>query len=157
MEVSHLNRSHWIVVGGAAVTLISVLFFSWYSITIGPFSASVSAWDTGVIGKLAVIGALLLAAVAVAIVLNAQENIPVSLPMAALVLALFVALMVIFKFIDIHSHTAFGMWLTLIASLVAAYGAYELGGHNEIAARVNAAGSGSSSGGGDSSSGGDEL
>ena len=36
--------------------------------------------------------------------------------------------MVIFEFIDHHSHTAIGLWLTLIAALVAAYGAYEMGG-----------------------------
>ena len=45
-----------------------------------------------------------------------------------LVVSAFTALMVMFEFIDIHSHTALGLWLTLIGALVAAYGAYEMGG-----------------------------
>src|SRR4051794_5269268 len=130
MDVSHLKRGHWLVVGGAAVTLIAVLFFSWYEVSVGPFSASISAWDTGSVGKLAVLGSLLLAAAAVAIVLKAQEQIPFPLSTAALVLGAFVFLMVILKFIDVHSHTAFGMYVTLIASAVAAYGGYELEGHS---------------------------
>ena len=36
--------------------------------------------------------------------------------------------MVVLEFIDHHSDTAIGLWLTLIAPLVAAYGAYEMGG-----------------------------
>ena len=35
-----------------------------------------------------------------------------------LIAAAFTALMVIFEFIDHHSHTALGLWLTLIGSLV---------------------------------------
>lgn len=136
-DASKLSRAHWIVVGGAAVTFIAVLFFSWYSISVGPFTATASAWDTGGIGKLAVLGGIALAAVAVAIVLDVQEQVPFPLSTAALVLALFVVLMVIIKFLQHHSHTSYGLWITLIAALVAAYGAYELGGHNEISARMS--------------------
>ncbi len=133
MDVSKLNRGHWLVVGGAAVTLISVLFFSWYSFSFGPISVSVSAWDTGTVGKLAVLGALLLAAVAVAIVLDMHSQVPFSLAAAALGLGAFVFLMAILKFIDVHSHTSFGLWLTVIASAVATYGGYELEGHTAFA------------------------
>ena len=119
MDISNLKRGHWLVVGGAVVTLISVLFFSWYSVSIGPISVSVSAWDTGALGKLAVLGALLLAAVAVAIVLDMHAQVPFSLAAAALGLGAFVFLMAILKFIDVHSHTSYGLWLTVIASAVA--------------------------------------
>ena len=135
METSHLKRGHWLVVGGAVVTLISVLFFSWYSIAVGPISVSVSAWDTGALGKLAVLGALLLAATAVAIVMNLQEQVPFPLATAALALGAFVFLMAILKFIDVHSYTSFGLWLTVIASAVATYGGYELEGHTAFARR----------------------
>ena len=141
VDISKLGRGHWLVVGGALVTLISVLFFSWYSISVGLFSASVSAWDTGSIGKLAVLGALVLAAVAIAIVLDMQSTVPFSLSSAALLAGGFVALMTVIKFLDVHSHTSFGLWLTLIASLVAAYGGYELGGHKDLARTGDAASS----------------
>jgi hypothetical protein len=36
--------------------------------------------------------------------------------------------MVVLKFIDIHEDTALGLWASLVGSLVAAYGAYEMGG-----------------------------
>ncbi len=150
METSHLKRGHWLVVGGAAVTLISVLFFSWYSVSVGPISVSISAWDTGALGKLAVLGALLLAATAVAIVMNLQEQVPFSLATAALGLGAFVFLMTILKFIDVHSYTSFGLWLTMIASAVATYGGYELEGHTAFAGGGFPPGNtGGSSGGGD--------
>lgn len=133
MDVSKLKRGHWLVIGGAAVTLISVLFFSWYSVSIGPLNFSVSAWDTGAIGKLAVLGALALAAVAVAILLDMHEQVPFPLASAALGLGAFVFLMAILKFIDIHSNTSIGLWLTVLASAVTVYGAYELEGHTAFA------------------------
>jgi len=40
--------------------------------------------------------------------------------------------MVIFEFIDHHSHTALGLWLTLIGSLVTAYGAFDMGGRISV-------------------------
>jgi hypothetical protein len=52
-----------------------------------------------------------------------------------LVASAFTALMVIFEFIDHHSHTAIGLWLTLVASLVAAYGAYAMGGRFAMPSR----------------------
>ena len=93
-----------------------------------------SAWDTGALGKLAVLGALLLGATAVAIVMNLQEQVPFPLATAALALGAFVFLMAILKFIDVHSYTSFGLWLTVIASAVATYGGYELEGHTALRA-----------------------
>jgi hypothetical protein len=48
--------------------------------------------------------------------------------MAMLVVSAFTALMVVLKFVDHHSDTAIGIWVSLIGALVAAYGAYEMGG-----------------------------
>ncbi len=139
-DIAHMKRGHWLVVGGAAVTLIAVLFFSWYSVSYGGISigntkisggsVSVSAWDTGTIGKFAVLGALLLAAVAVGLVLKVQDQIPFPLSTAALVLGAFVCLMVLIKFLQHHSYTSFGLYLTFVAAAVATYGGYELEGHN---------------------------
>jgi hypothetical protein len=36
--------------------------------------------------------------------------------------------MVVLKFLDHHSDTAIGIWASLLGSLIAAYGAYEMGG-----------------------------
>ena len=93
----------------------------------------VTGEEVATIGKLAVLGALLLAATAVAIVMNLQAQVPFSLATAALGLGAFVFLMTILKFIDVHSYTSFGLWLTVIASAVATYGGYELEGHTAFA------------------------
>ena len=53
---------------------------------------------------------------------------PVCAPMAMLIASSFTALMAVFKYIDVHSDTYIGLWLTVIGGLVAAYGAYEMGG-----------------------------
>jgi hypothetical protein len=45
-----------------------------------------------------------------------------------LAVSAFTALMVEIKFIDVHSDTSIGIWVSLIGALVAAYGAYEMGG-----------------------------
>jgi peptidoglycan/LPS O-acetylase OafA/YrhL len=118
----------WIVVGGTAATLLGTLLFPWYSASFGPFSIDISAWDTGTVGKLAVLGMLVMVAAVVLMFLPNPPELPVPLPMAMLVVAAFTAAMVVLKFIDHHGDTALGIWLSLIGALVAAYGAYEMGG-----------------------------
>jgi hypothetical protein len=136
MDWSQVSRSQWIVVAGTVVTLIGALFLDWYSITVslgslGHISASTGAWDANALGKLAVIGSLvMLAGVILLFVPNVQ--LPIPLPQALLIASAFTALMVIFEFIDHHSHTALGLWLTLIGSIVAAYGAFEMGGRISV-------------------------
>lgn len=137
MDWSQVSRSQWIVVGGTIAALIGTLFLDWYSITVdlgplGHVSASAGAWDTNALGKLAVIGSLVLLAGVVLMFLPNTVALPVPLPQALLIVAAFVAAMVIFEFIDHHSHTAFGLWLTLIGALVAAYGAFEMGGRVRV-------------------------
>jgi hypothetical protein len=140
MDWSQVSRSQWIVVGGTVLTLIGTLFLDWYSITVslgglGSVSASTGAWDANGIGKLAVLGSLVMLVFAVLMFLPNRPDMPFSIPMGVLVASAFTALMVIFEFIDHHSHTAIGLWLTLIASLVAAYGAYSMGGRFAMPSR----------------------
>ena len=94
------------------------------------------AWDTNFIGKLAVLGSLVMLAGAVLLFIPNAPELPVPLPMAILVASAFTALMVVFEFIDHHSHTSIGLWLTLVASIVAAYGAYEMGGRFAMPSRT---------------------
>jgi hypothetical protein len=133
MDWSRVSRSQWMVLGGTIGALIGTLFLDWYSISVnvggfGTVSASASAWDVNFIGKLAVLGSLVMLTGAVLLFVPNPPALPVPLPMALLVASAFTALMAVFEFIDHHSHTAFGLWLTLIAALVAAYGAFEMGG-----------------------------
>jgi hypothetical protein len=137
MDMSKISRSAWIVIGGTVVTLIGTLVLDWYSfsssITVGGFgtisgSASFGAWDTGSIGKLAVLGSLVMLAGAVLMIVPNPPELPIPLPMAMLAVSAFTALMVVLKFLDIHSDTAIGLWVSLIGALVASYGAYEMGG-----------------------------
>jgi hypothetical protein len=139
MDWAQVSRSQWMVAGGTLITVISTLFLDWYSITahVGPItlSASASAWDVNAVGKLAVLGSLVMLALAVLLFVPDVVPLPVPLPQAILVAAAFTALMAVLEFIDHHSHTAIGLWLTLIGSLVAAYGAFELGGRLAMPSR----------------------
>ena len=136
MDMSKISRSTWIVVGGTVVTLLGTLMLDWYSVnesvTLGAskftVSGSLSAWDTGSIGKLAVLGSLVMLAGVVLLFVPNPPELPFPVPMALLVVCAFTALMVVIKFLDHHSDTAIGMWASLIGALVAAYGAYEMGG-----------------------------
>jgi len=137
MDWSQVSRSQWIVVAGTVARLIGALFLGWYWITVslgslGCISASTGAWDANALGKLAVIGSLVMLAGAILMFIPNTLQLPIPLPQALLVAAAFTALMVIFEFIDHHSHTALGLWLTLIGSLVAAYGAFEMGGRIRV-------------------------
>ena len=133
MDWSKVSRSQWMVIGGTAVTLISTLFLAWYSFSLGPLgSIDFNAWDVNFIGKLAVLGSLVMLAGVVLLFVPNGPALPVPLPMAILLASTFTALMVVFEFIDHHSHTSIGLWLSLIASLVTAYGAYEMGGRFEM-------------------------
>jgi hypothetical protein len=128
MDLSKMNRSQWMVAGGTLGALLGTLIFPWYSISAGPFSVDVSAWDSGILGKLALIGMLLMVAGVVVTVMGRESDIPVPLPMAMLCLGVFVAVMPILKWIDVSSYTAFGLYLTIVSGAVAAYGAFEMGG-----------------------------
>jgi hypothetical protein len=133
MDWSQVSRGQWMVVAGTVLALIGALFLDWYSITVnlgplGHVTGSTGAWGANFIGKLAVLGSLAMLAGTVLLFIPNPPDLPVPLPMAILLASSFTALMVVLEFIDHHSHTAIGLWLTLIAALVAAYGAFEMGG-----------------------------
>ena len=131
MDLSKIERSHWIAIGGTALVIIGIIILPWYSISIGPFSADVYAWDVNIWGKLAFLGMLVMIACVVVILLPNPPDLsalPVPIPMALLGASAFTVLMVIIEWIDHHSYVAIGFYLTLIGSIVAAYGAFELGG-----------------------------
>ena len=74
------------------------------------------------------LGSLVMLAGAVLLFIPNTPELPVPLPMAILGASAFTAVMVVLEFIDHHSGTSIGLWLTLVASIVSAYGAYEMGG-----------------------------
>ena len=86
MDWSQVSRSQWMVVGGTVLALIGTLFLDWYSITVnlgplGSASASVGAWDANSIGKLAVLGSLVMLVFAVLMFLPNAPELPVPIPM----------------------------------------------------------------------------
>jgi hypothetical protein len=141
MDWSQVSRSQWMVVGGTVIAVISTLFLDWYSISahVGPItvSASASAWDVNAVGKLAVLGSLVMLALAVLMFVPNTVQLPLPLPQAILIASAFTAVMVVLEFLDHHSHTAIGLWLTLVASIVAAYGAFEMGGRVSVPTRTS--------------------
>ena len=84
MDWSKVSRSQWMVTGGTAAAVIGTLLLAWYSFSLGPLgSIDVSAWDTNFIGKLAVLGSLVMLAGAVLLFVPNPPELPVPLPMAA--------------------------------------------------------------------------
>ena len=94
MDWSQVSRSQWIVVAGTVATLIGALFLDGYSITVslgalGHISASTGAWDANALGKLAVIGSLvMLAGTILLFIPNVQLPIPLPQAMAAVEMTL---------------------------------------------------------------------
>jgi hypothetical protein len=132
MDTSKITRSMWIAIGGTAATLIGTLFLDWYSITVGPFTASVGAWDVNGLGKLAVLGSLVMLAALALLFMPTPPALPMTPAVLLLGASAFTALMVVLEFIDHHSHTALGLWLSLVGAIVAAYGAVEMGGRLRV-------------------------
>jgi hypothetical protein len=128
MDMSKIGRNDWIMVGGTVVTFLGIVFFPWYSVSLGVLgSIDVSAWDTNAWGKLAWLGMLVMIAGVVLLLLPNPPELPVPAGTLVLGASVFTLVMVIIEFLDHHSHTGFGLWLTLIGSAVAAYGAFAAG------------------------------
>ncbi|HUZ83259.1 MAG TPA: hypothetical protein VMU66_01090 [Gaiellales bacterium] len=128
MDLSKIGRSQWLAIGGTVGVIIGIVILPWYSISIGPFSADVYAWDVNIWGKLAFIGMLLMIGCVVVMVLPEPPALPVPVPIAMLAASALTALMVVIEFLDHNSYIGIGFWLTLVAALVAAYGSFEMGG-----------------------------
>ncbi len=132
MDFSRFGRAHWLMLGGTLAVLLGTLLLDWWSVDLGPIGdIGGSAWDTGTLGKLAVLAALLMLGGAILLLMD-RADIPLTalVPIAMLVLGAFVALMALIKVVDRPDGVdpALGLWLSLIGGLVAAYGGYEAGG-----------------------------
>jgi hypothetical protein len=141
MDWSQVSRSQWMVVGGTVCAVIGTLILDWYSFSVtfpglGTISRGFNAWDVNALGKLAVLGSLVMLAGAVLLFIPNTPELPIPLPMAILGASAFTAVMVVLEFIDHHSGTSIGLWLTLVASIVSAYGAYEMGGRLAMPSRT---------------------
>jgi hypothetical protein len=141
MDWSQVSRSQWMVVGGTVCAVVGTLILEWYSFSVtfpglGTISRGFNAWDVNALGKLAVLGSLVMLAGAVLLFIPNTPELPIPLPMAILGASAFTAVMVVLEFIDHHSGTSIGLWLTLVASIVSAYGAYEMGGRLAMPSRT---------------------
>lgn len=141
MDWSQVSRSQWMVAGGTVCAVIGTLILEWYSFSvtfpgIGTISKGFNAWDVNALGKLAVLGSLVMLAGTVLLFIPNPPQLPIPLPMGILGASAFTAVMVVLEFIDHHSGTSIGLWLTLVAAIVSAYGAYEMGGRLAMPSRT---------------------
>jgi hypothetical protein len=128
VNFSDVSRDDWILGGVALLLAIDLLLLPWFSISVGPFSATLTATDApdGWLGVLAV-----LAALAVVVDLGVERLSPgTSLPnirgsrtetrfILAAVAALFVALKFLFH---IHfSDFGFGFWVAIVLTVGLVY------------------------------------
>jgi hypothetical protein len=127
MDLSKIGRDTWLMVGGTIGVFLGIVVFPWYSVTVGPFSADVYAWDVNAWGKLAWLGMLVMIAGVVVLLLPNPPELPVGAGSMVLGASGFTAVMVVIEWLDHHSYTSFGLYLSLIAALVAAYGAFAAG------------------------------
>ncbi len=128
MNVENVSREDWILGGVALVLVIDLLFLPWFSISLGPFSASLTATDapSGWLGILAVLACLALIADLAVERLSpgtALPNIRGSRTETRVVLAGVAAVFVALKFLfNIHfSDFGFGFWLAVILTIGLVY------------------------------------
>jgi hypothetical protein len=125
-DASQVKRSTWIAGGGAVVLLIST-FLSWWKVSVLSFSVSASGWDTGALGKLVFLVALIAIVLVVVDHMNIDiPQLPLPLPMLLLGDALLGVLFVLWRFIDTPDGVsrAWGLYVAILAALALAYGAW---------------------------------
>jgi MFS family permease len=127
MDLSKIGRNTWIMVGGTIGVFLGIVVFPWYSVSIGPFSSDLYAWDVNSWGKLAWLGMLVMIVGVVVLLLPNPPELPVPAGTVVLGASGFTAVMVVIEWLDHHSYTAFGLYLSLVGALVAAYGAFAAG------------------------------
>jgi hypothetical protein len=121
VNFSDVTRDDRILAGLALLLIISLLFLPWFHISIGPFSADLTATDApdGWLGVLAVLGAIVLIADLAVERLSpgtAVPNIGGSRTQTRLVIACVTALFVALKFL-FHIHFSlfgFGFYVSVI-------------------------------------------
>jgi hypothetical protein len=121
VNFSDVSRDDRILAGVALLLIISLLFFPWFHISIGPFSASLTATDDpdGWLGILAVLAAIVLIADLAVERFSpgtALPNVGGSRTQTRFVIACVVALFVVLKFL-FHIHFSlfgFGFYISII-------------------------------------------
>jgi hypothetical protein len=125
-DASSVKRSTWIAGGGAVVLLLST-FFSWWKVSVLGVSFTRSGWDTGALGKLVFLVALIAIALVVVDFMKVDvSQLPVPVPLALLGAGALAVIFVLLRFIDTPDHVdwAWGLYLALIAAAVTTYGAW---------------------------------
>ncbi len=121
MNVENVSRDDWIFGGVGLVLVIDLLFLPWYSISVGPFTATSSATGSpdGWLGVLAVLAAIAVIADLAIERLSPQTQLPAiagSRTQTRFVLACVAAGFVVLKFV-FHIHFSlfgFGFWAAVV-------------------------------------------
>ncbi|MFZ0042023.1 MAG: hypothetical protein WAK93_12005, partial [Solirubrobacteraceae bacterium] len=128
MNLNNVKRDDWILGGIALLLVIDLLFLPWFSITFGPFSATLTATDdpSGWLGILAVLVALALIVDLAIERVSPQTSVPAinnSRTHTRFVLACVTALFVALKFLfHIHfSDFGFGFYVAVILTAALVY------------------------------------
>jgi hypothetical protein len=140
VNLERVSRDDWILGGVALLLVIDLLFLPWFSISLGPFSASLTATDApdGAFGILAVLGGVLLIADLAMERLSPQTTLPAingSRTQTRFVLAGVTALFVVLKFVfNIHfSDFGFGFYVAVILTIALVYLALQVRNGTSIA------------------------
>jgi hypothetical protein len=128
VNFSDVSRDDWILGGVALLLVIDLLFLPWFSISVGPFSASLTATDApdGWLGILAVLAAVALIADLAVERLSPGTSLPNirgSRAETRFVLAALTALFVVLKFLfNIHfSDFGIGFWVGIVLTIGLVY------------------------------------
>ena len=125
-DASSVKRSTWIA-GGGAVVLLLPTFFSWWTVSVLGFSVTRSGGDTGALGKLVFLVALIAIALVVVDFMKIDiSQLPVPVPLALLGAGALSVILVLWRFIDTPNHVdwAWGLYVALIAAAVLTYGGW---------------------------------
>jgi hypothetical protein len=128
VNVENVSRDDWILGGVALLLVIDLLFLPWFSISVGPFSSSLTATDSpdGWLGILAVLTAIVLIADLAVDRTSPQTQLPAvnnSRTQTRLIEACVVALFVALKFL-FHIHFdlfGFGFWAGVVLTIALVY------------------------------------
>jgi hypothetical protein len=133
VSLERVSREDWILGGVTLLLVIDLLFLPWFSISLGPFSATLTATDApdGALGLLAVLAAVLLIVDLGVERLSPQTTLPAvngSRTQTRFILAAATALFVVLKFVfNIHfSDFGFGFYLAVILTIALVYLALQI-------------------------------
>lgn len=144
MKFDSVSRDDWILGGVALLLIINLLALPWFSITFGPFSATLTATDApdGWLGILAVLSAVVLIAdlgIERFSPGTALPNIGGSRTQTRFVLACVTALFVVLKFLfHIHfSDFGIGFYAGIILTAGLVWMAYQMRNSTQVVGNVH--------------------